>query len=231
MRFKLVFAIENMKKQLILLLYLSWALSGCKSTGRVKWNISKTISLPFSIDKTGPFVTSSVLTSGQILNVFDPAIGRPRAYAIESMSINSFNIAGTVDPKINSATQVVVSAVVNGASAKPLLNNTKLIYLGNNQLLQDVNDIVNGNTGETNNPVSYATTLKTINIVGVQEIQKILSENLTRLNTNGLRVTLSGTVPPGQRLVGTIVLTVNATLSVYNCQEKIGIFSALESCD
>lgn len=221
-----------MKKQLILLLCLAWALSGCTTYVRIKWNITKTLNLPYTIDKTGTFVSSSVLSSRAIRDAFiesnSPTLFL--SYQFENLSINSFNIAGTVDPQSNTATQVNVNAVVNGASPKPLLNSTRLIYLGKNQLLQDVNDIVNGNTGEINNNASYSTTLTAINIVGVQEVQKILSETLNGTQSSGLQVNLTGTVPPGQRLVGTVMLTINATVTLYRCEETTTLFG-LESCD
>lgn len=211
-----------MKKQLLLLVGLAWLFSGCQNYIKVNRTVTKTITVPFTIDATGKFSSSSMITADQITNLFDPDIFESgRGSVLDKMDINSFNVSGTINEATNTATQVTVNAFVTTGSPTPLLSDTKLIRIGGNQLLQDTKDILNAATGQISKEVSFANALTAINAVGVQKIQKIISDNLLGVNRLGMIILLNGTVPSGQRLSGRITLTLNATLTYSRCEKWV----------
>ncbi len=211
-----------MKKQLLFLISLTWLFSGCQNYIKVNRTVTKIITVPFTIDATGKFSSSSMITPDQITNLFDPDIFESsRGSVLDKMDINSFNVSGTINEGTNTATQVTVNAFVTTGSPTPLLSDTKLIRIGGNQLLQDAKDILNATTGQISKEVSFANALTAINAVGVQKIQKIISDNLLGVNRLGMIILLNGTVPSGQRLSGRITLTLNATLTYSRCEKWV----------
>ena len=208
-----------MKKQLLFLISLTYLLLGCTNYLKVNRTVTKTITVPFTINATGTFASSSVITASQITNLFDPDIFKNSGSVLDKMDINSFNVTGTINEGTNTATQVTVNAFVTTGNPTPLLRDTKLIRIGGNKLLQDVKDILNVTTGDIKKEVSFANALAAINAVGVEKIQKIITENMLGVNRTGMSIQLNGTVPAGQRLSGSIVLTLNATLTYSRCEE------------
>lgn len=208
-----------MKKQLLFLISLPCLLLGCTNYVKVNRTVTKTITVPFTVNATGMFSSSSVITASQITNLFDPDIFKNSGSVLDKMDVNSFDVSGTINEGTNTATQVTVNAVVTTGGPTPLLNDTKLIRIGGNKLLQDAKDILNLTTGQIKKEVSFTNALATINAVGIEKIQKIINENLLGVNRTGMSIQLNGTVPAGQRLSGSIVLTLNATLTYSRCEE------------
>lgn len=206
-----------MKKHILPLLVLPFLLLSC-NTIKVNRTVSKTITLSYNINSSGAFSSVSRITADKITNIFQPDFYDNRDSKVERFDVNSFNIAGTINEDFNTASEVTVKAVVTTAGTTPLLNDTKLIRIGGNKLLQNVTDLFNAVTGDIKNEVSFANALLAINAVGVQKVQKIISENLDGVNTSGLTIQLNGMVPEGQRLVGNITLTINATITYTRCE-------------
>lgn len=207
-----------MKKQLLFLLILMGFCPGCAKYIKVHRTVTKTITVPFTVNATGNFNSVSSITANQITNLFDPDIAGNRGSVLDKMDVNSFNVTGTINEGTNTATQVTVSAFVTTGDPTPLLSDTKLIRIGGNQLVQDAKDILNATTGQISKEISFQNALSAINAVGVKKIQKIITDNLTGVNITGLVIMLNGTVPAGQRLSGSIVLTLNATLTYSRCE-------------
>ena len=188
---------KKMKKQLFLLIILGYISQGCENYILVRRTVTKAVTLTFNINNAGAFNSVSTISASDITNLFQ----------------------GTIDPQQNTATQVTVRADVTSGAPTPLLNDTKLIRIGGNQLLQDVKDILNTTTGDIQKEVSFANALAALRAVGVVELQKIINENLQGVNTAPLKVTLSGSSPAGQRLVGQIVVTLNASITYSRCEK------------
>ena len=208
-----------MKKQLFLLIILGYISQGCENYILVRRTVTKAVTLTFNINNAGAFNSVSTISASDITNLFEPDIFANRGSQIEKFDLNSINIQGTIDPQQNTATQVTVRADVTSGAPTPLLNDTKLIRIGGNQLLQDVKDILNTTTGDIQKEVSFANALAALRAVGVVELQKIINENLQGVNTAPLKVTLSGSSPAGQRLVGQIVVTLNASITYSRCEK------------
>lgn len=206
-------------KNLIILGSMVFLLAGCTNFLKVNRTVTKTITIPFNINGTGSFTSNSLITANQITNQFDPDLFGNSGSVLEKMDVNSFNVSGTINEGTNTATQVTVNAYVTTGGATPLLADTKLIRIGGNQLLQDAQDILNVTTGQVKKEISFQNALTAINAVGVQKIQKIITENLLGVNKTGMGVSLNGIVPSGQRLSGQVVLTLNATLTYSRCEE------------
>lgn len=161
-----------MKKQLLLLIGLMCLSSGCGNYIKVNRTVTKTITVPFTINATGQFKSSSLISADQITNLFDPDIVGNSGSVLDRMDINSFNVSGTINEATNTATQVTINAFVTTGNPTPLLSDTKLIRIGGNKLLQDVKDILNVTTGDIKKEVSFANALSAINAVGVEKSRK-----------------------------------------------------------
>ncbi|MFN8354308.1 MAG: hypothetical protein U0Y10_07680 [Spirosomataceae bacterium] len=208
-----------MKKQLFFLLLAAYVSQGCSNYIKVNRTVTKTITLTFNIDNTGAFNSISTISASDITNLFDPDIFANHDSRIDKFDLNSINIQGIIDTQRNTATQVTVKAEVTTGTPKALLNDTKLIRIGGNQLLQDAKDILNVATGEISKEISFENALASLQAVGVAELQKIISENLQGVNSKPLSIKLSGSSLTGQRLVGTITVTMNASITYYRCEK------------
>jgi hypothetical protein len=209
-----------MKKHFCVLFLLTLALQGCGNYIQVNRTVSKVVVLPFQIDQTGKFQSTSTITGRDIVNLFDPDIfGTDRATKIERFDIKSVRISGDLNTQRNTASQVNVTATVSsGSTSVLLLNETKMIRLSDSSLALDLLGAATGGS------VSLDNALATLNALGVKEIQDAINGYLKNINTKPLIVSLSGQTSSNQRMVGTITIKIDASITYSRCEEWIKFF-------
>lgn len=202
-----------MKKQLLLSVITGLLLQGCNNYIKVTRTVSKTLVVPFQIDQAGNFQSNSSITGKTVIDLFDPDFFRTdRAHEIERFDVKSVQISGALNPQRNTATSVTITAgVVLGLSAAPLINEGKMVRLADNSLAFEAS------TGSST----------FLNKAGVEQIQKTINHYFTNLATEPLSIVLLGKLPANQRLVGTITITVDASITYSRCEQwiQLGPFS------
>lgn len=208
-----------MKKQLLFLILVGFITQGCFNYILVRRTVSKTITLTFNINSTGAFNSVSTITPDQITNLFDPDIFTNSQSQIERFDLKTFDIQGIVNPQQNTATEVTVKADITSGTPMPLFKQTKLILMTNNQWLQDVKDIFNASTGNVDKGLSIANAILALKAEGVGKIQQTINDNLKGFNQTPLNIMLTGSAPAGQRVVGQIIITMEASITYSRCEK------------
>lgn len=200
---------------------------------KITRTVSKAIDLNFSVNQVGDLKTFQLITGRDIIEAF---YGERPDISILSTNIETIDVRGVkIGADVltnNSASQVVLSAdVLTGALLdKPfsLLNKTKTIIITKDKGFDFKNALDNVVDGiksddetdkENNGETKLYNALTILNATGTAELKKILAENLTNINRGGLRIQLNGTVPAGQRLVMSLTIRVDASMTFSRCEE------------
>lgn len=200
---------------------------------KVTRTVTKAINFNYSINQVGNFQTYQLVGSRDITNLFDPENNRVSSAIIERINIHGVNIGANVLPA-NTSTQVVLSADVLGGAllntVNPLLNETKTLAISKSAGLDLENAL--GNALGTTEDVSIYNAISILNAKGTVELQKILDANLTGINRGGLSIRLNGKVPANQRLVMTVTIQINASITFTRCEEILvsGEMSTDDEC-
>lgn len=220
-----------MKKLLFLLLIASVMLQSCayKRT-KVTRTVRKTIQLNYAINQVGAFQTFKLVDNRDIIDLFSPTDNSVVRAEIERIDIQGVKIGANVIKPTNTATEVSLSAdVMSGALLNQptrLLNETKKISIGGEGI--DFGNILGNAVGVSEN-ITLHNALTILNDQGADKLRTILTENLNNINRAGLSIRLNGNVPAGQRLVMTLTIEIDATISFTRCEEVLTIFLGFPS--
>lgn len=220
-----------MKKLLFLLLIASVMLQSCAYKRiKVTRTVRKTIQLNYAINQVGAFQTFKLVDNRDIIDLFSPTDNSVVRAEIEKIDIQGVKIGANVIKPTNTATEVSLSAdVMSGALLNQptrLLNETKKISIGGEGI--DFGNILGNAVGVSEN-ITLHNALTILNDQGADKLRTILTENLNNINRAGLSIRLNGNVPAGQRLVMTLTIEIDATISFTRCEEVLTIFLGFPS--
>lgn len=210
-----------MKKLLFALMLSTILLQSCTyKKVKVSRTVSKTLNFTFNVNQVGNFQSYQLMAARDIIALFDAENNSVVSAEIKGIDVKSVLVKVTLDPA-NTAQQVELSTdILTGAllnKPTPFLNKVKTIKISSGI------DIANlfGNVVGSDDATALHNAIATVNATGTSELKKALLENLQLINQAGFSVRLNGTVPAGQRLVMTLTLAIEASITFTRCEEVL----------
>lgn len=226
-----------MKKQLFYIIFLGIFSQGCKECEekvKIRRTVNKTISVSYNFNTTGESTNTAAIYASQLNEIFDIADDGE----IEKIDVSGISLSGEIDKQQNTALLTKITAKVNSSTSIPnaptssivLLNETKLVKVSETDL---VTDLV-GTTGAIPT-YTFNNAINSLNPAGLKVVQSFFSSALTALQlgvTHKLNVDINSSVPPNQRLVGTVYLRLSVAVTYTQCESMPkGLFYSDEKCD
>ena len=219
-----------MKKSYLLLVLCVVLLCGCDATYmKVTRTVTKTVTLPFSINQTGSVLSSSIIGGQTFAKLFADNNSYFFGSKIEKVDVQGLSIGANLDAG-NTAQQVQIGAMIQTTyGTNVLLNDSKVIQLISSSgydLLSGVGNV----TGIDEKNITLHNAIDLINANGAVALQKALKENLSNFN-GAITINLTGKVPANQRLVMNLIIRFTATVTYSTCEDTgIPFLGATEPC-
>ena len=227
-----------MKKQLFYIIFLGIFSQGCKECEekvKIRRTVNKTISLSYKFNANGSSTNTATISSDELNKIFDIESDAK----LEKIDVQGISLSGEIDKTQNTATFTNLSAQVSTlTSAEPnvpskgvvLLRETKLIKVNETDLATDLMG-----AGGSFPTYTFNNAISSLNQDALIIIQNFFTSSLfaiSRVLTHKLNVEIYNSVPPNQRLVGTVYLRLSVAVTYTQCESMPkGLFYSDEKCD
>lgn len=226
-----------MKKQLFYIIFLGIVSQGCKECEekvKIRRTVNKTISVSYNFNTTGESTNSAAIYASQLNEIFDIADDGE----IEKIDVSGISLSGEIDKQQNTALLTKLTAKVNSSTSIPNFNTSGIVLLNETKLIKvSETDLVTDLVG-TNGAIptyTFNNAINSLNPAGLKVVQSFFSGALTALQlgvTHKLNVDINSSVPPNQRLVGTVYLRLSVAVTYSQCESMPkGFFYSDEKCD
>ncbi|MFN8354309.1 MAG: hypothetical protein U0Y10_07685 [Spirosomataceae bacterium] len=228
-----------MKKQLLYIILLGIFSQGCEQCEEKKKiyrTVNKVIPASFVVNTTGNSTTTATISSLKLNEIFE----LDEDVRIEKVVVSGISLSGEINPQQNTATKAVMSVKVNSnisgtgsntTSTQVLLNETNMIKVGEYDLGTDL-------IGTPQNGIIPTTTfnnaINSLNPAGFKIVQGFFAASVEANRLIGvytLNLEAYTSVPDNKRLVGTVYLRLNASVTYYKCESMPkGLFNTDQDC-
>lgn len=225
-----------MKKQLFYVIFLGIFSQGCKECEekvKIRRTVNKTISVSYNFNTTGESTNSAAIYASELYEIFDITDGE-----IEKIDVSGISLSGEIDKQQNTALLTKLTAQAHSSTPIPgiptnaalLLNETKLIKVSETNLATDL-----VGTAGAIPTYTFNNAINSLNPVGLKLVQGFFARSLVALKlgvNHKLNIEVNSSVPPNQRLVGTVYLRLAVSVTYTQCESMpIGLFATDEKCD
>ncbi len=218
-----------MKKSYLLLVLCIGLLCSCDATYiTVTRTVTKTITLPYSINQVGIISSKSIISGQTFASLFAENNSKFYGSKIEKVDVQGLSIGANLGVG-NTAQEVLIKVIIETASGtNVLLNETKGIQLISSSAYDFLSGV--GNVTGVEKNITLHNAIDLINASGAVALQKALKENLSNLN-GSINIFLLGGVPANQRLVMNLTIRFTATVTYRTCEDtKIPFMGADDPC-
>jgi hypothetical protein len=227
-----------MKKQLFYIIFLGIFSQGCKECEekvKIRRTVNKTIALSYKFNATGSSTNMATISSNELNKIFDIESDAK----LEKIDVQGVSLSGEIDKTQNTATFANLSAQVSTLiSAEPnvpskgvvLLKETKLIKVNETDLATDLMGV-----GGSFPTYTFNNAISSLNQDALIIIRNFFASALFSISAalnQKLDVEIYSSVPPNQRLVGTVYLRLSVSVTYTQCEAMPkGLFYTDEKCN